>query len=87
MKTTIQRKGGGTEVLIDKPFDFNTQISYPTPAVINPGDTLTTTCTFATPTAFGEGTNNEMCFNFVTAYPAGQLVNALSFNKNDCTSF
>lgn len=88
MKTLIQRKDGTTETLIDKAFDFNTQISYPTPTVINPGDTLTTTCTYATPTAFGEGTNNEMCFNFVTAYPAGQLVNAVPlFSKNDCTSF
>lgn len=87
MKTIINRKGGGTETLIDQAFDFNTQISYPTHAVINPGDTLTTTCTFATPTAFGEGTNDEMCFNFVTAYPAGQLVNFGAFSKNDCTSF
>jgi hypothetical protein len=87
MKTVINRKGGGTEILIDQPFDFNTQVSYPTPATINPGDTLTTTCTYKQPTPFGEGTNEEMCFNFVTAYPAGQLVNALSLQKNDCTSF
>jgi hypothetical protein len=87
MKTIITRKGGGTETLIDQAFDFNTQVSYPTPAVINPGDKLATTCTYAAPTPFGEGTNDEMCFNFVTAYPAGQLVNALSLRKNDCTSF
>jgi len=87
MKTVIKRKAGGTETLIDQAFDFNTQVSYPTPAIINPGDTLTTTCTYAKPTAFGEGTNDEMCFNFVTAYPAGQLANAISFQKNDCTSF
>ena len=77
MKTVINRKGGATEVLIDKPFDFNTQIAYPTPAVINPGDTLSTTCTFATPTPFGQGTNEEMCYNFVMAYPAGQLAQLL----------
>jgi hypothetical protein len=86
MKTVINRKGGGTEVLIDKPFDFNTQISYPTPAVINPGDTLSTTCTFATPTPFGQGTNEEMCYNFVVAYPAGQLAQFLQLlRKNDCS--
>lgn len=86
MKTVINRKGGGTEVLIDKPFDFNTQISYPTPAVINPGDTLSTTCTFATPTPFGQGTNEEMCYNFVLAYPAGQLGQLLQLlRKNDCS--
>lgn len=87
MKTVINRKAGGTETLIDQAFDFNTQISYPTPATINPGDTLTTTCTYAKPTPFGEGTNEEMCFNFVTAYPAGALASALALQKNDCTSF
>lgn len=86
LKTVINRKGGGSEVLIDQPFDFNTQISYPTPAVINPGDTLSTTCTFATPTPFGQGTNEEMCYNFVLAYPAGQLAQLLQLlRKNDCT--
>jgi hypothetical protein len=87
MKTIIKRKSGAIEPLIDQAFDFNTQVSYPTPATIYPGDTLTTTCTYAAPTPFGEGTNDEMCFNFVTAYPAGQLVNAVSLSKNDCTSF
>lgn len=86
LKTVINRKGGTTEVLIDKPFDFNTQISYPTPAVINPGDTLSTTCDFATPTPFGQGTNEEMCYNFVLAYPAGQLAQLIQLlRKNDCT--
>jgi len=87
MKTVINRKDGSTEVLIDKPFDFNTQISYPTPATINPGDTLSTTCTYATPTPFGQGTNEEMCYNFVLAYPAGQLGQFLQLlRKNDCAS-
>ena len=86
MKTVINRQGGGTEVLIDKPFDFNSQVSYPTPAVINPGDTLSTTCTFAAPTPFGQGTNEEMCYNFVLAYPAGQLAQLIQLlRKNDCT--
>lgn len=86
MKTVINRKGGTSEVLIDKPFDFNTQIAYQTPAVINPGDTLSTTCTFATPTPFGQGTNEEMCYNFVMAYPAGGLAQLLQvLRKYDCT--
>jgi hypothetical protein len=86
MKTVINRKDGATEVLIDKPFDFNTQIAYPTPAVINPGDTLSTTCTFATPTPFGQGTNEEMCYNFVMAYPAGGLAQLLQIlRKYDCS--
>jgi mono/diheme cytochrome c family protein len=85
MKTVINRAGGGTEVLIDKPFDFNTQVGYKTPAVIKKGDTLTTTCTYATPTPFGQGTNEEMCYNFVMAYPAGGLGQTLQFlRKYDC---
>jgi hypothetical protein len=88
MKTVINRKSGGSEVLIDEPFDFNTQISYDTPAVIQPGDTLTTTCTYATPTPFGQKTNEEMCYNFVIAYPAGQLGQLLQLlRKYDCTGF
>jgi hypothetical protein len=86
MKTVINRANGGTETLIDVPFDFNTQVSYPTPAIINPGDTLTTTCTFAKPTPFGQGTNEEMCYNFVVAYPAGGLAQLLQIlRKYDCT--
>ncbi|ORY33880.1 PHM/PNGase F [Rhizoclosmatium globosum] len=44
-------------------------------AVIMPGDTLLTRCTYlpssrSYTTRFGESTTNEMCFNFVTYYPA-----------------
>ena len=86
MKTVINRANGGTETLLDVPFDFATQVSYDTPAVINPGDTLTTTCTFATPTPFGQKTNEEMCYNFVVAYPAGGLGQFLQIlRKYDCT--
>jgi hypothetical protein len=88
MKTVINRKDGSTDTLIDEPFDFNTQISYDTPAVIQPGDTLTTTCTYATPTPFGQKTNEEMCYNFVIAYPAGQLAQRIQIlRKYDCTGF
>jgi hypothetical protein len=85
MKTVINRASGGTEVLLDQAFDFNTQVSYPTPAVVHKGDTLTTTCTYATPTPFGESTNSEMCYNFVLAYPAGALAQSLQvLRKYDC---
>jgi hypothetical protein len=87
MKTVINRAAGGTEILIDKPFDFETQVGYLTPAVIKPGDTLTTTCTYAQPTPFGEGTNQEMCYNFVLAYPAGALGHGFDFlRKYDCST-
>ena len=79
LKTVINRTGGGTETLIDKPFKFDEQRSYPTPAVVRPGDTLTTTCTYnnttAGPIGFGTVSELEMCYNFVIAYPARALHN------------
>jgi hypothetical protein len=86
MTTVINRAGGGTEMLLDQPFDFQTQISYPTRAVVHKGDTLTTTCTYATPTPFGEKTTDEMCYNFVLAYPAGGLAQFFQLlRKYDCS--
>jgi hypothetical protein len=77
MKTTINRGDGSKEVLHDAPFRFEDQVSYPTPTEIRPGDTLTTTCTFnnstGRPVTFGSDTENEMCYNFVLAYPAGSF--------------
>ncbi|HEX5655576.1 MAG TPA: hypothetical protein VFX59_00205 [Polyangiales bacterium] len=78
MKTTVKRaKDGSVETLTDRPFDFRDQTAYPSGVVIQPGDQLTTTCTYdndSTKTVgFGEGTGDEMCFNFVTAYPVNGL--------------
>jgi hypothetical protein len=76
--TTTQRSGARPPVtLVDLDgWDFNDQVAYthdPQTTVINPGDTLTTTCTYNNPggqeVRFGEKTENEMCFNFVTVYP------------------
>jgi cytochrome c551/c552 len=85
MKTIINRKDGTKETLIDQPFDFNTQIGYDTPATIMPGDTLTTTCTYGGAAIYGEGTKNEMCYNFVLAYPNGLLSSPSILRKNGCT--
>ena len=86
MKSVINRAGGAPEVLIDKPFDFNYQVSYPTPTVLNAGDTIATTCTYGSgPVQFGEGTNQEMCFNFIVAWPAGSLSSlGANFTANQC---
>jgi hypothetical protein len=86
MTTIINRANGTQETLIDKPFDFNSQLLYDTPATINAGDTLTTTCYYNAPVTFGQGTMNEMCYNFVLAYPAGALAGGpgLSHNGNLC---
>ncbi len=68
-------RGNQTEVLVDVPdYDFEYQITYPNDAVqIDVGDDIVTRCTWdnttASPVGFGEGTNDEMCFNFVSYYP------------------
>ncbi len=72
-KAVINRAGGKQEVLNDVDFDFNYQISYTKNVVLNPGDTITTTCTFAQPMTFGESTSAEMCYMFTLAYPKGAL--------------
>ena len=82
MDTVIKRTDGSTEVLMDKPFDFNNQLMYDTPAVIHPGDQLITTCHFQNKTdrliGVGYDSLSEMCFNFVYAWPAKALVNGVS---------
>jgi mono/diheme cytochrome c family protein len=74
MFSEIVRAGGTRETLIDVPFSFDNQISHDTPFVINPGDSIRTTCRYTTDTfltTFGSNTENEMCYNFVVAWPAG----------------
>ena len=85
MKTVIHRADGQTEVLLDQPFDFEHQVIYETPAVIYPGDHLETTCTFEHEgglTTFGPGTDSEMCYNFIVAYPYGALSTGGSFTRS-----
>lgn len=77
---TVKRAGTGEVVPIhDKSFDFNTQVTYPVnDFVMKPGDTLETTCYFQNTTAekvkFGERTQDEMCYGFITAWPYQALV-------------
>jgi hypothetical protein len=89
MQTLIHRANGMTEALIDKPFSFMNQIAYDTPLLINQGDTLETICTYNAPAQFGNSTNQEMCYDFITAWPAGALAGGpgytgLSGNGNVC---
>jgi hypothetical protein len=71
--------GGARQVLWDGPFDFQDQQfhTFPKMITINSGDSLITKCTYTNPTnqavTFGENTANEMCFNFSTYYPMGNL--------------
>lgn len=77
MQITITRADGTLETLHDQPFDFNAQISYPKDVVIHPGDSLQTNCFYDNTTSmqvpFGENTQDEMCYGFITAWPAGAL--------------
>jgi hypothetical protein len=89
MKADIVRANGQSEVLFDKKFDFNNQLGYPTPAVINPGDSIVTTCTWDNPggfpVTFGEGTGAEMCYNFTVAYPAHAL-QSVGLHSTSCNN-
>lgn len=75
MQTSIERVSGGTEMVFDKPFAFDSQAHYPQEVIVNPGDVLKTTCTFdndsGTTVFFGEKTSDEMCYQFTLAYPLG----------------
>jgi hypothetical protein len=84
LRTEIVRGGaaqGQTTMLVDVPnFSFDAQVNYPSDTLVMPGDVLRTTCRFRNMDAqtvyFGERTEDEMCFNFVLAWPAGALSNA-----------
>jgi mono/diheme cytochrome c family protein len=74
-KLDLQRAGQGS-ALHDAAFDFNDQRIYPLDSVqIHDGDVLTTTCSYENDTgrtvSFGQNSDDEMCFNFVTYYPMG----------------
>ena len=63
-------------------WDFANQQAFPQDpetTLIQAGDGLRTTCTYGNPTSaiirFGEKTENEMCFNFVVAYPITRVAN------------
>ncbi|HKU38834.1 MAG TPA: hypothetical protein VJR89_11825, partial [Polyangiales bacterium] len=79
MKVEIIRANGMTEILHDKPFDFNYQVAYDyqdRELMIMPGDRIKTSCTYSKPVSFGEGTGDEMCYFFTLHYPANALTSA-----------
>jgi hypothetical protein len=69
----IENAAGTTPIVDVDDYDFNYQITYPTNVELKVGDTIRTTCQWQNTTAdaksFGEDTNDEMCFNFVSYYP------------------
>jgi hypothetical protein len=64
----------GARTLHDKPFDFAYQVTYPANEVLQPGESITTTCTYSEPKSFGQATTQEMCYLFTYYYPKGLLV-------------
>jgi hypothetical protein len=88
MKATINRAGGPMDVLYDQPFDSNNQILSPLDAVIDAGDTITTTCNYSSPASFGTKASDEVCYFFMLAYPAGVLqttgIGSTLYGSNTC---
>jgi hypothetical protein len=73
MRVVINRASGAEDVVHDEAFAFENQRDYPQNIVLQPGDKITTTCTFSEPARFGRGTSEEMCYWFAMHYPAGAL--------------
>jgi len=83
LRTEILRGGvdNTRRMLVDVPsYSFDAQVQYRSDELVMPGDVLETRCTYRNTSDrtvyFGERTEDEMCFNFVLAWPAGALVNA-----------
>lgn len=79
MQMEISRADGTREVVHDGPFSFESQTFYPKVAVVRPGDTLQTRCSYTNPSPnripFGQVTSAEMCVGFTWAWPVGALEN------------
>lgn len=87
MTSTVLRADGSRDTIVDVPFDFDNQIPYAVDVTVQPGDQIRTTCTFNNSSGgivgFGARTEDEMCYNFVVAYPAGALASAGMFNGGE----
>jgi len=75
MKGIAMSSTEGEVVLHDGAFDFEEQLVYSIePVAMKKGDVVRVQCTFenegATPIAFGESSNQEMCFLVLHRYPA-----------------
>jgi len=77
MTMQLDRADGAKSMVFDVPFSFQAQKNVDAQVVLQPGDSLLTTCFFDNPNDYlvgvGERATDEMCNNFVIAYPAGAL--------------
>jgi hypothetical protein len=67
--------GGPAEMIFEqKAFSFEAQANFPITKAVSTGDVMRTRCTWTNPgdtfIRFGEGTGDEMCFDFLGYYPA-----------------
>lgn len=91
MKVSIKRADGSVDVIHDAPFDFNAQIYYPMTedVVLHAGDTVETVCSYendtTSPIHYGERTQDEMCYAFTSAWPAGSLASMPSAFSTSAT--
>lgn len=75
MKTERIPGGNGTPETIfeQKAFSFEAQANFPISKSVEQGDVMRTRCSWKNPSditvPFGEGTEEEMCFNFIGYYP------------------
>jgi mono/diheme cytochrome c family protein len=74
MKVTLNHAKGSQEVIHDGDFDFNYERVLPVNLTLQPGDSLTTDCTYSEPSTYGPRVVDEMCYLFTVAYPKGALV-------------
>lgn len=96
MDSWVLRADGTEEHVFSEPFQFDRQISYiqDPPVILNQGDRVHSVCTFRNEkpatVLFGQSTDQEMCYQFVFAFPAGSLtgVNSavLTGARNGCLS-
>jgi hypothetical protein len=84
MKSVVRRGGTGPEInVFDESFQFDYQTNYmmDPPVVLEPGDVITSTCTWMNKSnatvGFGQSTKAEMCYQFALAYPYGALNNGV----------
>jgi hypothetical protein len=73
-KATLNRLDGTEVVFHDQPFDFRFERQYPLNLTLNPGESITTECTFSEPKSYGPRVEDEMCTLFTMHYPKGTLV-------------
>ena len=72
---TLERMDGTTESIIDlSGWSFDLQFFYEYDVEVKAGDTLKLTCKYVNDQDFdvraGQGTTDEMCFNFMYVTPA-----------------